>query len=532
VIAGARRVKACVMAGMAEIDVLVCERDDRANIMRAFAENMMRTGLGTVDQWRGIEALVGADWTEDAIAVALSLPMRTIKRVRLCAHLHPAILDQMAKGDEPRADELRLIAAAPPEEQAQAWKKHKPKKGETTLWHSFAAALRKDRMPASAAAFDDELAKAYGIVWQEDLFAPADEDSRYTTQVEEFLGAQYEWMTNHLPEKGVILEIGQYGEPKLPPKAERVYGKPGKGDILGHAIDQRSGKIIVTPFRMPEPKAKPGTAKAMGRNGAQAGGHAGTDDAGTVEPVSSRPALSQRGQALIGNIRTDALAEAFAAAEIDDTTLLGLLVMGFAAQNVSVQTASTSRSWYELRQETERAVTEGGVLTQDLAILRKTARSLLAQIYSCRENVSRSGVTARIAGQTIDATRYLPSMANEEFLSCLSKAALNGEATAHGVLPRSTARATRAAMAERFKGERYLYPAARFDLSAAEQQAHETALAQAAPSLPADEGMADDAGMDGNEVEASEDDAGDRDDEGDEPEIDAAEVPAPADAEA
>ncbi|HET9148672.1 MAG TPA: ParB N-terminal domain-containing protein [Acetobacteraceae bacterium] len=264
VIAGARRVKACVMAGLAEIDVLVCERDDRANIMQAFAENMMRTGLGTVDQWRGIEALVGADWTEDAIAVALSLPMRTIKRVRLCAHLHPAILDQMAKGDEPRADELRLIAAATPEEQAQAWNKHKPKKGETTLWHSFAAALRKDRMPASAAAFDDELAKAYGIVWQEDLFAPADEDSRYTTQVEEFLGAQHEWMANHLPEKGVILEIGQYGEPKLPPKAERVYGKPGKGDILGHAIDQRSGKIIVTPFRMPEPKAKPGTAKAMG----------------------------------------------------------------------------------------------------------------------------------------------------------------------------------------------------------------------------------------------------------------------------
>jgi ParB family chromosome partitioning protein len=174
VIAGSRRVKACIMAGLAEIDVLVCERDDRANIMQAFAENMMRTGLGTVDQWRGIEALVGADWTEDAIAVALSLPMRTIKRVRLCAHLHPAILDQMAKGDEPRADELRLIAAATPEEQAQAWKKHKPKKGETTLWHSFAAALRKDRMPASAAAFDAELAKAYGIVWQEDLFAAAD----------------------------------------------------------------------------------------------------------------------------------------------------------------------------------------------------------------------------------------------------------------------------------------------------------------------------------------------------------------------
>jgi ParB family chromosome partitioning protein len=339
-------------------------------------------------------------------------------------------------------------------------------------------------------------------------------------------------MANHLPEKGTILEIGQYGEPKLPPKAERVYGKPGKGDILGHAIDQRSGKIIVTPFRMPEPKAKPGTAKAKARNGTLAGGSARTDDADVTEPSSSRPALSQRGQALIGDIRTDALAEAFAAAEIDDTTLLGLLVMGFAAQNVSVQTASTSRSWYELRHETERAVTEGGVLTQDLAILRKTARSLLGLLYSCRENASRSGITARIAGQTINATRHLPSMANEQFLSCLSKAALNGEATTHGVLPRNTARANRSAMAERFKGERYLYPAAGFDLSAAEQQAHQTGLAQAVPPLPADEGVADDAIADDGEAEASEQDEAEADDEGDEPEIDPAEVPAPADAEA
>jgi ParB family chromosome partitioning protein len=66
------------------------------------------------------------------------------------------------------------------------------------------------------------------VAWQEDLFASADEDSRYTTQVEEFLGAHYELMANCLPEKGIILEIGQYGEPKLPPKAERVYGKPGR----------------------------------------------------------------------------------------------------------------------------------------------------------------------------------------------------------------------------------------------------------------------------------------------------------------
>jgi ParB family transcriptional regulator, chromosome partitioning protein len=62
-------------------------------------------------------------------------------------------------------------------------------------------------MYARDASFDDDLAKAYGIVWQADLFAPADEDSRYTTDVEAFLGAQHEWMANHLPKRGAIVEV-------------------------------------------------------------------------------------------------------------------------------------------------------------------------------------------------------------------------------------------------------------------------------------------------------------------------------------
>jgi len=36
--------------------------------------------------------------------------------------------------------------------------------------------------PAAAAQFGDDLPKAYGIVWEDDLFAPPGEDSRYTTR--------------------------------------------------------------------------------------------------------------------------------------------------------------------------------------------------------------------------------------------------------------------------------------------------------------------------------------------------------------
>ena len=97
-------------------------------------------------------------------------------------------------------------------------------------------------MYARDASFDDDLARAYGIVWQEDLFAPANEDSRYSTDVEAFLGAQHEWMANHLPKRGAIIEVNEWGQPKLPPKAERVYGKPGKSDHVGMYLD-RSGKV-------------------------------------------------------------------------------------------------------------------------------------------------------------------------------------------------------------------------------------------------------------------------------------------------
>jgi ParB family transcriptional regulator, chromosome partitioning protein len=85
-------------------------------------------------------------------------------------------------------------------------------------------------MYARDASFGEDLAQAYGIVWQEDLFAPADEDSRHTTDVEAYLGAQHEWMANHLPKRGAIVEVNEWGQPKLPPKADRVYGKPGKSD--------------------------------------------------------------------------------------------------------------------------------------------------------------------------------------------------------------------------------------------------------------------------------------------------------------
>jgi hypothetical protein len=50
-----------------------------------------------------MQALAGDGRTDDAIATALSPPPRTVKRLKLCSTILPAILDHMASGDEPQA---------------------------------------------------------------------------------------------------------------------------------------------------------------------------------------------------------------------------------------------------------------------------------------------------------------------------------------------------------------------------------------------------------------------------------------------
>ena len=264
--AGHRRVAQAIMAGLEEIEVLVDDPATDNGAMRNMVENIARDPLGAVDQWRAIERLVGLGWTEDAIATALALPLRQIRKLRLLANVLPAMLDQMAKGDMPNEPQLRTIAAASLDEQREVWMTHAPKKGQRDVtWWGIANALEKRKMYARDASFDDALAQAYGIAWVEDLFAPADEDSRYTTDVEAFLGAQQEWMTTHLPKRGMIVETTQWGEPKLPPKAERVYGKAGKGDCTAMYLD-RNGKVQSIVYRMPDAKrdnGKPGAAGAL-----------------------------------------------------------------------------------------------------------------------------------------------------------------------------------------------------------------------------------------------------------------------------
>jgi len=452
IVAGHRRVASAIAADFSEILVLVRGADDGGDAVRALSENVVRAQLSPVEQWRATEALVSADWSEEAIATALALPVRTLRKLRLLAQIHPAMLNQMELGDMPGEQQLRTIAAASPDKQASVWKKHKPKKGQTAVWHEVARALAKRTLPATTARFDDELAQAYGITWTDDLFSPHGQDARTTSQVEEFLAAQNEWLANHLPENGHLAELDSYGRPKLPPKAMQHYGKPRKGDRIACYVNVRSGEIESTVYSLPEPRRS-----------------AGTGEVGKPAP-KPRPDITAKGIAMIGDLRTDALHQALREAPIGDDVLLGLLVLGLGGQNVQVHSGA-ERKGYGWRERIAERLTEGGVLTQDMNLLRSAAREMLVEVLSCRENMSRSGMAARHAGAAIGADRFLPNMATSDFLSCLSKQAMERTASANGVAPRNTGKETRAAMIAQCRGQTFIHPGALFPPSPKELDA-------------------------------------------------------------
>ncbi len=64
-----------------------------------------------------------------------------------------------------------------------------------------------------------------------------------------FLGAQQEWMTNHLPKKGDHHRADIAGaSPNCRRKAERVYGKPAQGRLHGYVYrSRRQGAVGALP---------------------------------------------------------------------------------------------------------------------------------------------------------------------------------------------------------------------------------------------------------------------------------------------
>jgi ParB-like chromosome segregation protein Spo0J len=447
IIAGRRRIKSAIANKLKEMAILV-KRADPLDDMRAVAENVVRAPISPIDLWRSIEDLASKNWTEEAIATAFAVPLRQVRKLRLLGSIHPAMLEHMGRGDMPEERYLRTIAAAPLSEQAAVWTKQKPKKGQTAAWYAIANSLMKRQMFARDAKFGEKEQAAFGIVWTEDLFAPADEDSRYTTDVDAFLGAQLAWLEANVPKNGEIVQVDDYGAAKLPKGATRVWGgKPGKKDRVALSVDPRNGAVSEVYFTPPAPAAKASKTSA-------------SDDAPAAEP-RTRPDITQNGREMIGEMRTEALVKALGREGLTSETLIGLLVLALAADNVSIRTHE-----YAPIQSIAGVIAEGGKLTSDTALIQTTAIKVLQTVLSCRLAYGvGSGLAARIAGEAIGADADLPHMGTEEFLACLSRGALEAEAGRHRVLPRGRVKDTRAALVEQVREIRLVLPAAQFALT-------------------------------------------------------------------
>ena len=118
----------------------------------------------------------------------------------------------------------------------------------------------------------------------------------------------------------------------------------------------------------------------------------------TLQP-KSRPDVTQKGNAIVGDLRTDALHQALRERDIDDGKLLALLVLALGGKNVSIQSAAEGGRYG--REALACGLIEGGVLATDQDAVRKAARAMLQVALSCRDNMTNSGIVARVAGDWI-----------------------------------------------------------------------------------------------------------------------------------
>ncbi|MBB4342891.1 hypothetical protein GGE56_004279 [Rhizobium leguminosarum] len=245
---------------------------------------------------------------------------------------------------------------------------------------------------------------------------------------------------------------------KIRGKWRYLYGKSGKGDCTAMFLD-REGKVQSAHFRMPEAR------QAKGKGDPTAPGGEDGNEAIDVS-AKTRPDVTRNGIGMIGDFRTDALHEALARAPIEDDTLMAMLVLAFAGQNVSVDSGSeVSGHLYGSRRfvrHVVRLIGESGKLVFDMDTLRVVARLTLIDALSARTNRSDSGVVVRVAGDAIGADAYLPNMGTEEFLACLSRPALEASCGGTSVVPCPRVRDTRAALVEHFKEERFVHQSALF----------------------------------------------------------------------
>jgi hypothetical protein len=107
-------------------------------------------------------------------------------------------------------------------------------------------------------------------------------------------------------------------------------------------------------------------------------------------------------------------------------------------------------------------IDKDGKLAFERESVQQAARAVLMDVLSCRMNRSDSGIVARVAGEAVGANSFLPNMGTEDFLSCLSRTALEAACKDTPVLPRPRVKDTSAELVKHFSDGRFVHQAALF----------------------------------------------------------------------
>jgi len=516
IVAGHRRKRASIKAGLKSIAVHVRDGDEKTDDLAALSENLVRLGMSDVDQWKAVTRLrTERRMTDRAICQALMFTPAKLKQLELLSNLHPPMLDAIQRRLLPTPQQLATIAAAPLEDQAYVWGQQFTEDeeggygadygndvvedgdvdddtspdddievpafaegpdsgmqddardrlwpddpGNEPDWPGMAHALRRTRFFARDARFDETQAKACGVAWTEDLFAEGGGDNRFTENQDAYEAAQRLWLDASVSEGIEVLGANNYGNAELPEHCYRVgeWMQPQDSDRKGYYLDPHSLVIKEIAFRERLPTVTATSANAT---------LSGVDAAGATP--KERPDISRIGHGLIGTRRTQALQAALneARADADPWTLVAALLIALAGENVSVN--GDTASYYPkpvaaMRTEVAQRIAPDGFAVEDPEVLRHATIDVLTKIVSCAsEGQEKSGDPALLLGVLFEANRHLPDFSDEEFLKSYSKGGIIKALRVEGIAPRNTGKEMRAVLVTHLAGARWVPDVARFE---------------------------------------------------------------------
>lgn len=457
-VAGARRLAAARVAGLAEIPVELSPLFDDADALAAgLAENTVREALPPVDTWRALTRLRERGYTHARAAEALGLTERRARQLDLLGSMHPDMLAAFEQYGLPSCTQVARIAVAPPDIQRNALRAKDSWAGrgkvKVPLWwrvvgHCALAAIPRDR-----AIFDPAAA---GVVFAEDLFAePGSEEQFATTDVKGFLAAQRAalgaWI-NSLVAAGVTGQLVELKDspPSIPAGCMRSDrdAEPGR-PFAGKRGDHVIAGVITSGWSL-------GSALARVVRPAPTPRHADAE-AHAPEPSPGAPArgpITAKGLALVASRKTTALRAALSLDDIPPPTVLSLLVLAFAARNLVIRGEGREAA----QSAAARLLLPGGQLAPDHAdIAPVAARKLLAALLAFSAPGSGSyapgsGAAAEWIGAAINADAHLPRFDDPEFLDTANGELLRGAAAEVELKPPSSVAALRKALSGALPG--------------------------------------------------------------------------------